>query len=142
MTNEEENRNNGNDGSGPNTNSDIFGTISTASGILSNHQHPNGSIGLIDENNSGAEGNASDDCGDKMAKESDPLQPKMLKSRSSHKVKEVIGSYFHYSHVFKINCSNSSYIIAINGCIDNTRSRTRNMEPKSRIFVGCHWICS
>lgn len=100
MTNEEGNRNNANDGSGANTNlSDIRRTISATSGTLSssNHQQqqpqqPNGSIGggFSDENNSGAEGSASDDCGDKMAKESDPLQPKMVKSRSSHKVKEVI----------------------------------------------------
>lgn len=92
MTNEEGNRNNENDGSGANTNlSDMRRTISTASGTLSNHQQPNGSVGagLTDENNSGAEGSASDDCGDKMAKESDPLQPKMVKSRSLHKVKEV-----------------------------------------------------
>lgn len=101
MTNEEGNRNNANDGSGANTNlSDIRRTTSTTSGTLSSSNHqlqqqqqqqPNGSIGggFSDENNSGAEGSASDDCGDKMAKESDPLQPKMVKSRSSHKVKEV-----------------------------------------------------
>ncbi|XP_055317230.1 sodium-dependent serotonin transporter [Sitodiplosis mosellana] len=97
MTNEEGHRNKDNDGSGANTNlSDMRRTISNASGTLSNHQQqqqqqqPNGSVGggLSDENNSGAEGSVSDDCGDKMAKESDPLQPKMVKSRSSHKVKE------------------------------------------------------
>lgn len=90
MLNEEGNRNN--DGNVANTNlSDVRRTISTTSGTLSNHQQPNGSVGdgFNDENNSGAEGSASDDCGDKMAKESDPLQPKMIKSRSSHKVKEV-----------------------------------------------------
>lgn len=92
MTNEEGSRNNANDGSGANTNlSDIRRTISAASGTLSHHHQPNGSVGgdLSDENNSGAEGSASDDCGDKMAKESDPLQPKMLKSRSANKTKEV-----------------------------------------------------
>lgn len=92
MTNEEGTRNNAKDGSGANTNSSVLRrTVSAASGTLSNHQQPNGSVGggLSDENNSGAEGSASDDCGDKMAKESDPLQPKMVKSRSSHKVKEV-----------------------------------------------------
>lgn len=126
MTNEEGNRNNGNDGSGPNTNSDILRTISTASGTLSNHQHSNSSLGLSDENNSGAEGNASDDCGDKMAKESDPLQPKMLKSRSSHKVKEVIRVsyyFFHLSNDLDINCFNLFLCVAaINGCVNNTRS--------------------
>lgn len=54
---------------------------------------PNGSAGAVgldgNENNSMAEGSGSDDCGDKLAKESDPLQPKMVKSRSLHKVKEV-----------------------------------------------------
>lgn len=93
MTNEEGTRNNNeNDGSGANKNSsNIHRSTSTASGTLSNHQQPNGSVGggLSDENNSGAEGSASDDCGDKMAKESDPLQPKMVKSRSLNKVKEV-----------------------------------------------------
>lgn len=92
MTNEEGSRNNANDSSGANTNlSDLRRTISATSGSLSNHQQPNGSVGggLSDENNSGAEG-SSDDCGDKMAKESDPLQPKMVKSRSLNKVKEVI----------------------------------------------------
>lgn len=52
-------------------------------------QQLNGTIsGFIDENNSGAEGSASDDCFDKMHKESDPLQPKVIKSRSTHKIKE------------------------------------------------------
>lgn len=52
-------------------------------------QQLNGTIsGLFDENNSGAEGSASDDCFDKMHKESDPLQPKVIKPRSTHKIKE------------------------------------------------------
>lgn len=52
-------------------------------------QQLNGTISdFIDENNSGAEGSASEDCFDKMHKESDPLQPKVIKSRSSHKIKE------------------------------------------------------
>lgn len=66
-------------------------------GIACNDGRPNGSAGtpFIDESTSLAEGSGSDDCGDKlMAKESDPLQPKMVKSRSAHKfrdVKEVSG---------------------------------------------------
>lgn len=98
MTIEEGIRNNENDGSGANKNSSVIHrTISAASGTLSNHQHPNGSVGggFSDGNNSGAEGSASDDCGDKMAKESDPLQPKMVKSKSLHKVKEV-GNIFNW----------------------------------------------
>lgn len=52
-------------------------------------QQLNGTISaFIDVNNSGAEGSASDDCFDKMYKESDPLQPKVIKSRLSHKIKE------------------------------------------------------
>lgn len=101
MTNEEGTRNNNeNDGSGANKNSsNIHRSTSTASGTLSNHQQPNGSVGggLSDENNSGAEGSASDDCGDKMAKESDPLQPKMVKSRSLNKVKEVRQFFYQFS---------------------------------------------
>lgn len=57
-----------------------------------NDGRPNGSVGtpFIDESTSLAEGSGSDDCGDKlMAKESDPLQPKMVKSRSAHKFKDV-----------------------------------------------------
>lgn len=51
-------------------------------------QQSNGTIsGFIDGNNSGAEGTASDDCFDKMHKESDPLQPKAIKSSSTHKIK-------------------------------------------------------
>lgn len=61
--------------------------------------HPNGDIGFtsgnrsdICDDNTGSEGMAdgsgSDDCGDKMATESDPLQPKMVKSKSSNKIKE------------------------------------------------------
>lgn len=51
-------------------------------------QQLNGTIsGFIDENNSGPEGSAFDDCYDKMHKESDPLQPKTIKSRSTHIIK-------------------------------------------------------
>lgn len=61
--------------------------------------HPNGDVGFssgnrsdICDDNTGSEGMAdgsgSDDCGDKMATESDPLQPKMVKSKSSNKMKE------------------------------------------------------
>lgn len=78
--------------------SNVCRTTSTSSVTIANRQQTNGSIGgggggggFSDENNSCAEadGSASDDCGDKMAKESDPLQPKMVKSRSAHKVREV-----------------------------------------------------
>lgn len=61
-------------------------------GIACNDGRRNGSTGtaFIDENYSLAEGSGSDDCGDKlMAKESDPLQPKLVKSRSMHKFREV-----------------------------------------------------
>lgn len=86
MTNEEGNEEN----DGKPVLGNIRRTTSTTSGTIANHQ-ANGSIGggFSDENNSCAEGSASDDCGDKLAKESDPLQPKMIKSRSLHKVKEV-----------------------------------------------------
>lgn len=49
--------------------------------------HPNGSAtGFSDEN---AEV-GSDDCGDKMATENDPLQPKMVKSKSAQKVNKEV----------------------------------------------------
>lgn len=97
MTNEKGNGNDENDdgsssgGGGANTIRPID-RRPIASATTSAHemqQHPNGSIGggYSDENNSLAECSASDDCGDKMAKESDPLQPKMVKSRSLNKVK-------------------------------------------------------
>lgn len=60
--------------------------------IICNDGRPNGSAGtpFIDESNSLAEGSGSDDCGDKLtAKESDPLQPKMPRSRSAHKFRDV-----------------------------------------------------
>lgn len=61
-------------------------------GITCNDGRPNGSLGtpFMDESTSLAEGSGSDDCGDKlMAKESDPLQPKMVKSRSALKFRDV-----------------------------------------------------
>lgn len=73
---------------------------STSTSSVNQRQQVNGSIGgggggacggFSDGNNSCAEadGSASDDCGDKLANESDPLQPKMVKSRSAHKVREI-----------------------------------------------------
>lgn len=75
---------------------------STSTSSVTQRQQTNGSIGnggggggggsgLNDGNISCAEadGSASDDCGDKLATESDPLQPKMVKSRSAHKVREI-----------------------------------------------------
>lgn len=53
-------------------------------------QQLNGTLsGLFDENNSGADGSLSDDCFDKMHKESDPLQPKVIKAHSTNKIKET-----------------------------------------------------
>lgn len=94
MTNDGGNDENDNGNTKP-TVSNVCRTTSTSSVTIANRQQTNGSIGggggggVSDENNSCAEGSASDDCGDKMAKESDPLQPKMVKSRSAHKVREV-----------------------------------------------------
>lgn len=42
-----------------------------------------------DEYSSTAEGSAYDECDDKVVKESEPLQPKMARSKSGHKLKEV-----------------------------------------------------
>lgn len=92
MTNE---KSNGNDddgsssGAATNRPADRRPIVSATTSAQDTPQHPNGSIGggYSDENNSLAECSASDDCGDKMAKESDPLQPKMIKSRSLNKVK-------------------------------------------------------
>lgn len=88
-------------------------------------QQSNGSIsGFIDENNSGAEGSASDDCGDKMATESDPLQPKMLKSRSAHKIKEVkeVRDFTFKIIDFRI-VTNEHFIKAVNSRFDTSRTR-------------------
>lgn len=45
--------------------------------------------GFADENNSQIDANAFDYVDNKMASESDPLQPKMTKSKSGHKLKEA-----------------------------------------------------
>lgn len=92
MTNDGGNDENDNGNTKPPV-STVCRTTSTTSVTIANRPQTNGSIGggFSDGNNSCAEadGSASDDCGDKMAKESDPLQPKMVKSRSAHKVREI-----------------------------------------------------
>ena len=98
MTNEEDNgggsKNSGSSGGGSGGGSG--GSCSTSSigdgqkALQADQQYPNGdaSFGNGDSGMAGGGCSGQEDYSDKTAKESDPLQPKMVKSKSLNKVKE------------------------------------------------------
>lgn len=115
--------------------------------------HPNGDASF--GNGSGgvdSTGSKSDEFDDHVPLETDALQPKMVKSKSSNKVKEskevnILIRHCYISQVYLILNSSiitpwlSILMVAHGYCFINPGTRTGNMESKSRIFVSCHRIC-
>lgn len=69
-------------------NSDSNDNTSANDEAMSSDAQINGGANA-DEYSSTAEGSGYDECDEKTVKESEPLQPKMVKSKSGHKLKEV-----------------------------------------------------